>query len=239
MKYNYSYDVFLNGELLPDVFSKEEEKFYFERLNENDENARKEIIEHNIRLVISIARSFRNYPYETEELVSVGTIGLMKSIDKFDENKGTFATFARRCIENEILMFMRHELPNSKVASFNDKVTSKVQEEFTLKDVICDENASFVSKYEEQDTYRVVRKVVSELSDRRAKQLVIKYFGFENDVTLTQKELSANFGVCQGLISRELKSELENIREKLEEEGIVGMPSHFYEQKKSKVLKKK
>lgn len=225
--YDY-YDVFLNGNLLPNKLSDEEIRICFERLNANYYEARNQIIIHNIRLVILISRKFSSNPCDIKDLVSVGIIGLIKSIDKFDINRNVkFDSYAGVSIYREILGFIRSNNKDFSHLSLN---------EFELTE-LCDNNFEFNN--DEQETYKVVRKVVAELSEERCKQIVMRYFGFADEEAQGQKEIADSFGLTQGYISRELKDTLKYLESKLKEEGIVGMPSSFYEKGKANVLTKK
>lgn len=228
---NYDYDIFLNGNLLPDKLSDEETKLCFERLSTDYDEAREQLIIHNIRLVMFIARKFNNSPYEMKDLVSAGIIGLIKSIDKFEINRDNkFNSYAGVSIYKEILYFIKSNKKNSNNMSLNENESEKLNNLY---------DDDFERKNDEQETYEIVRKIVAELPEGRRKEIIMRYFGFADEEAQCQREIAESFGITQSYISRELKNTLKDLEKKLKKEGIVGMPTSFYEKKQAKVLTKK
>lgn len=200
---NYDYDIFLNGNSLPDKLSDEETKLCFERLSTDYDEAREQLIIHNIRFVILIARKFNSSPYDIKDLVSAGIIGLIKSIDKFDINCGNkFSSYAGVSIYKEILFFIRCNKKNSNHMSLNENESEELSNLY---------DDDFERKNDEQETYKIVRKVVAELPEGRRKEIIMRYFGFADEEVQCQREIAESFGITQGYIARELKDTLKKI----------------------------
>lgn len=176
-----------------------------------DQIARTELIEHNLRLVSYIARKFNDPSYEIEDLISIGTFGLMKAIDTFNLDKGYhFATYARRCIENEMLMYFRVNKKHSNTISLGEPVAiDNKGKELLIEDTIEDPKQDFVSDYEEQELYKEVREFVEELPERE-KYITKMLFGFD-DKRMTQKELAEKLGIDQSWVSQMKKRILEKL----------------------------
>lgn len=201
---------------LPKILEDDKIREYFEEYQSGYVTAKNLIAEHNLKLVYFITKKFMNTGYDFEELVSVGTIGLLKSIDTFNLSKGIkFSTYATRCIENEILMFLRKNKKHKCNKSF-DEIISRDQTGKVLKieDILYDDSSDFVLDYENLEIYRVVREVVENLPDRE-KEIIMLYFGFYDGRIYTQKQISKKLGVSQAQISRLKMIILEKIRKKL------------------------
>lgn len=182
---------------MPKPLKKEEIYDYFEKMKNGDMAARDKIINHNIRLVINeVIKKFSNSPYDLKELVSIGLIGLIKSVDTFDITKELqFSTYSTRCINNEILMFMRKSKKYINDTSLNQAIgTDKEGKELKLEDTLSDINSDFALEYEDNETYKVIRNVVNNLPDRN-KNIIIKHFGFKNNNPMTQREIADELGL--------------------------------------------
>lgn len=209
---------YINGpDTLPAPLSKEkEESILYEIQNGNEENKELLVI-HNLRLVVYIAKKFECPSATTEDLVSIGTIGLMKAVNTFDYSKNIkLATYASRCIENEILMYLR-KASNSKIElSFDDPLSTDWDgNELTLRDVLGTDANEISEDIEYQDEQRLLRKIVSSLPEKE-KNIMTQRFGLNNNKVLTQKQLADKLGISQSYISRLEKRILTKIRKELE-----------------------
>lgn len=226
---------------LPRPLSKEEMRVCFEKYKEGDMVARNTIIVHNIRLVMHEAGKFQNTSYELEEIVSIGIIGLIKSIDKFDIEKNfEFATYAARCIDNEILMFMRKNKKHFNCESIYMTLGETLDvKERRLIDTLEDFKSNFGLDYEIKDTYREVRKIVEKLPDNDRK-IIMLYFGFIDNRPYTQNEIAKKLNISQSYISKLIVRTLKKIKDEIEKNKLVEMSSSYNENtnNKKKDLKK-
>lgn len=188
---------------LPPPLSKDEEKDLVERLMLGDESVRSTLIERNLRLVVYIARKFENTGISIEDLISVGTIGLIKAVNTFDpEKKIKLATYASRCIENEILMYLRR---NSKVKaeiSFYEPLNIDWDgNELLLSDILGTDNDIVYNLIEDEVDKELLMLAMQKLSDRE-KEIVHLRFGLNGTSEKTQKEVADLLGISQSYISR-------------------------------------
>ncbi|MGN0819192.1 MAG: RNA polymerase sporulation sigma factor SigE [Christensenellaceae bacterium] len=190
-------------ESLPEPFSQEEESRKIELLKCGDEEVKKQLIEHNLRLVVYIARKFDNTGVELDDLISVGTIGLIKAINSFDTDKNIkLATYASRCIENEILMYLRRVAKIKGEVSFDEPLNVDYEgNELLLCDVL-GTDADIVCKNlekssEEKMLFEAMRKL-----NKRERQIMCMRFGLDGSNELTQKEVADVLGISQSYISR-------------------------------------
>ncbi len=210
---------YVNGpDVLPAPLSREEEADIIERLEE-DENARQTLIEHNLRLVVYIAKRFENTGVGIEDLVSIGTIGLVKAINTFRSDKNIkLATYASRCIENEILMYIRKNSVNRVEISIDEPLNVDWDgNELLLSDVLGSDEDGIVFEIEQLEERAAIRRAVAALEDREREIIELRY-GMRGERELTQKEVADRLGISQSYISRlekkiisRLKAELENI----------------------------
>ena len=207
---------------LPEPFKKKILEEKFKLMKEGDMNAKNEIIEHNLRLVIHIAQKFNDPTYEQEDLISIGTFGLIKAVDTFDLNKNThFASYATRCIENEILMYLRNNNKRKKDISLNYSITEDANgEKLEIEDTLEDPNQDFISEYENQEIQEKLRLIVKELPEKE-KYIIMMYFGFLTDSKITQKDLAEEFNISRSYVSRIIKKTLGKLEDQLKESGII------------------
>lgn len=214
------YCFYINGpETLPPPLTKEEEETIMAELRDGIEDNRDLLITHNLRLVVYIAKKFDSPSASAEDLVSIGTIGLMKAVKTFDPNKNIkLATYASRCIENEILMYLRKS-SNSKVEmSFDEPLSIDWDgNELTLRDVLGSEPDEVGLEIEYEDEKRLLRRVVAKLPDKE-RRLMEHRFGLNNNRVYTQKQLADEMGISQSYISRLEKRILSKIRDEMERE---------------------
>lgn len=191
------------AETLPPPLSQEEETEILNRLLNNDESVRKILIERNLRLVVYIAKKFENTSAGIEDLISIGTIGLMKAINTYDVKKNIkLATYASRCIENEILMHLRRTNRLKNEISIDEPLnTDSDGNELLLSDIIgTDEDIVFKNIEDEVDK-KIIEESLKKLN-KREKNIMELRFGFKTGIEKTQKEVADMLGISQSYISR-------------------------------------
>ena len=204
------------AEALPKPLDSEEEKKCLSRLSFGEENAKKELIEHNLRLVVYIARKFDNTGVELDDLISIGTIGLIKAINSYNLEKNIkLATFASRCIENEILMYLRRVSRIKSEVSFDEPLNVDGEgNELLLSDVL-GTDVDVVSKGIEK---RCERKILVEALNglsRRERIIMDLRFGLSGREALTQKEVATLLGISQSYISRLEKKIVKKLKKEI------------------------
>lgn len=201
------------SEALPPPLTREEEEYLLEKLPAGDAAIRAVLIERNLRLVVYIARKFENTGINIEDLVSIGAIGLIKAVNTFDPDKKIkLATYASRCIENEILMFLRR---NSKVrteVSFDEPLNIDWDgNELLLSDVLGTENDTIYRNIEEEVDRKLLHKALDKLSDRERVIMELR-FGLQGGEEKTQKDVADMLGISQSYISRLEKRIIKRLR---------------------------
>ena len=210
---------YVNGaEVLPPPLSKEEECEMICRIGE-DEIARQRLIEHNLRLVVYIAKRFENTGVGIEDLVSIGTIGLIKAINTFKPDKNIkLATYASRCIENEILMYIRKHSGTRVEVSIDEPLNTDWDgNELLLSDILGSEDDGMAYEIELMEERVRVRRAVAELSVREREIIELRY-GMNGKKELTQKEVADRLGISQSYISRLEKKIIAKLRSEIEAE---------------------
>jgi len=204
------------GEILPDKLSYEEEQLLTEKLSKGDEEARNELIERNLRLVVYTAQKFENTGVLTEDLISVGTIGLIKAVSSFNNSKNIkMATYASRCIENEILMHLRKTTKQKKEMSLDEPLnTDGDGNELTISDVLGTDSDS-VSKGIESEAEKDILKIALNILPEREKVIMDMRYGFKTGKEMTQKEVADELCISQSYISRLEKKILEKLKEQI------------------------
>ncbi|KIL44484.1 RNA polymerase sporulation sigma factor SigK [Jeotgalibacillus soli] len=187
----------------PQPLSKEKEKEMIEKTIAGDDTARKTLIEHNLRLVAHIVKKFENTGESNEDLISIGTIGLIKAIESYSFDKGTkLATYAARCIENEILMFLRSLKKVKKDVSLNDPIgEDKDGNAISLIDVLRGEEDELDDLIQNKMNQRKVREYLQSL-DERERDVIIKRFGLNGEEEKTQREIAKELGISRSYVSR-------------------------------------
>lgn len=200
-------------EALPKPFDAEEEQQRLYLVSVGDENAKNELIEHNLRLVVYIARKFDNTGVELDDLISIGTIGLIKAINSFNVEKNIkLATFASRCIENEILMYLRKVSKSKSEISFDEPLNVDSEgNELLLSDVLGTDADVVSASLEKASETKLLHTVLKKLSGRE-KTLMDLRFGLNGDRAMTQKEVAATLGISQSYISRLEKKIVKKLR---------------------------
>ena len=186
--------------------------------NISSEYARQTLIEHNLRLVVYIAKRFENTGVGIEELISIGTVGLIKAVGTYNSEKNIkIATYASRCIENEILMFIRKSSQRKKEISIDEPLSVDYDgNELLLSDILGSEPDSVSRAMEEDEERRILRDAVMDLSERE-RVIVEMRFGLFGKKELTQKEVADELGISQSYISRLEKKIMHRLRKKIEE----------------------
>ncbi|HET7628379.1 MAG TPA: RNA polymerase sporulation sigma factor SigK [Bacillales bacterium] len=194
---------YVKNNAFPQPLSNEEEKKYLRRLEEGDEEARNILIEHNLRLVAHIVKKFENTGEDTEDLISIGTIGLIKGIESYSRGKGTkLATYAARCIENEILMHLRAMKKTKKDVSLQDPIgQDKEGNEITLIDVLKADNDDIVELIQLNMEKRKIYEFIHIL-DERERQVVVARFGLDSHKERTQREIAKELQISRSYVSR-------------------------------------
>ena len=209
---------YINGpDNLPAPLSREQETAIFMRLEEGDPKAKEILITHNLRLVVYIARKFESTGIGIEDLISIGTIGLIKGISSFDPSKGArLATYAARCIENEILMYFRSQKKLQGEVSLSETIESDREgNALQLMDVIGVDDTMLEDLYDRDSALRL-RRLVKECLTQRESEVIRLRYGLGGTVPLTQREIASTFGISRSYVSRIEKRALEKLRAELE-----------------------
>jgi len=200
-----------NNVFPPPLSSEDEEKYVDQMLN-GDKDARAKLIEHNLRLVAHIVKKFDNKTTDTDDLISIGTIGLIKGIDTYKKTpKVKITTYAARCIQNEILMYYRSNKKNGLTVSLNDSIGyDKEGNEINLADLLEDKQEDILDRLQVKDNIVLLNKYLEKLN-KREKEIITKRFGLNNQKDLTQKEIAENLGISRSYVSRIEKRALTKI----------------------------
>lgn len=188
---------------LPEPLKVDEERELLKKLMKKDIEAKNILIERNLRLVVYIAKKFENSKINIEDLVSIGTIGLMKAINSYNLEKNIkLATYASRCIENEILMFLRKNNKIKTEVSIDEPInTDNEGNDLSLADILGTDNNSIFKSIEDSDNKKVLEVAIRKLNDREKTIMQLRY-GFNGYDELTQKEVADKLGISQSYISR-------------------------------------
>lgn len=208
---------YINGpQTLPPPLTKEEENELILRMD-TDDSAKKILIERNLRLVVYIAKKFENTCIGIEDLISIGTIGLIKAINTFRADKQIkLATYASRCIENEILMYIRKNTGAKCELSLDEPLNIDYDgNELLLSDVLGTENDDVYKSIEESEDRRIVRRALNELNGRDKRIIELRFGLIPGTRELTQKEVADILGISQSYISRLEKRIIEKLKEYL------------------------
>lgn len=191
------------SDVLPPPLKGEEERLTLEALEQGDETARQRLVEHNLRLVVYIARRFESTGINLEDLISIGTIGLIKAIGTYKlDKKIRLATYASRCIENEILMYIRKTSNQKTEVSLDEPINMDCDgNELLLCDILGTEEDMILRPLEDDVDLCVLRQALKELPVRE-REIVLMRYGLEGRKELTQKEVAQKMGISQSYISR-------------------------------------
>ena len=212
---NKKNEIFYVGSLdnLPAPLSKEEEIYYIEKATEGDTLAKEKLIEHNLRLVVFLAKKYDNVNVDLEDLVSIGTIGLIKGVNTYKLDKNIkLATYASRCIDNEILMFLRKNKKRRGEISFEDSLSYDSEgNELHLEDILGTEKDIVTKGIEEEHDKKILYQEINKLK-KRDKQIMILRYGLYNTTEMTQKDVAELMGISQSYISRIEKKVIKRIK---------------------------
>ena len=194
---SYSNNVF------PEPLSSEEEEDCINKMLNGDNNARNKLIEHNLRLVAHIVKKYDTKETMTDDLISIGTIGLIKGIDTYNDDKKTkITTYAARCIQNEILMYFRSQKKYGPTVSLNDAIGhDKEGNEINLIDVIKDKNVDLFETLDLKNNINLLKQYLK-LLNKREKEIIIKRYGLNNTKDMTQKEIADELKISRSYVSR-------------------------------------
>lgn len=192
-----------SNEVFPDPLSKEEEEEYIKKMKEGDSEARNQLILHNLRLVAHIVKKFETSGNDVDDLIGIGTVGLIKGIDTYSvEKKVKLTTYAAKCAENEILMYFRSNKKNAKNVSIYDGVSyDKEGNEITVLDVLKTKDPDYLEDIYLKDNILLLRKYLNILSKRERKIINMRY-GLEHEEEKTQKEIASTLGISRSYVSR-------------------------------------
>ena len=195
--------------------SQEEESECFKKMKQGYKQAEEKLIKHNLRLVAHIVKKYNFAKIEQDELISVGSIGLMKAIKSYDTEKGnSFSTYASRCIQNEILMMVRSQRKFINEVSLEDKVkTDKEGNEVSLIDVLEDASEHVQDKAEIQIIYQKIIDIINTSLNEREKEIIFLRYGIGGGVPKTQNEVAKELNISRSYISRIEKKALNQIRD--------------------------
>lgn len=213
---------FENNNIFPKPLSAAEEEECFRLMNQGDKNARSRLIEHNLRLVAHVAKKYYNNISDSDDLISIGTIGLIKAASTFDYTKGTrFATYAARCIDNEILMHFRSMKKSAGDIYFDEPVdTDKDGNQLTLIDIICQDDGIVDKIDTDTKTSRLLEFMDSCLSEREKEIITLRY-GLYGRRQLTQREVAKKLDISRSYVSRIEKKALDTLRKKYEKTNVI------------------
>ena len=212
---SYSNNVFKN------VLDKDEESNLIDKMLNKDINARNKLIEHNLRLVAHIVKKYENTTYDTDDLIGIGTIGLIKGIDSYTKEKDTrITTYVARCIENEILMHFRSNKKHLNNVSLDDSIgIDKDGNSINLIDVLEDTKSSLEDKVNLIQNIELLNKYINKLN-KREKEIIIKRYGLNNTKEMTQKEIANELNISRSYVSR------------IEKRAITKILKYFIKEKK-------
>ena len=198
-----------------------EEAIYLNLLEAGDdaerEQAKQILTEHNLRLVAHIAKKYQNVDEEMEDMISIGTIGLIKAIDSFDAGKGKLSTYASRCIDNELLMFLRAKKKTSREVSLYEPIgTDREGNEINLLDIIEQDQVDVIDRMEAEDKLSRLSGLIHATLNDREREIITLRYGLTNEYEVTQREIGRKLGISRSYVSRIEKRALEKLREAFE-----------------------
>lgn len=192
-----------SNEVFPEPLSSEEEEEYIKRMKNGDKDARNQLIEHNLRLVAHIVKKFESNNQEIDDLIGIGTVGLIKGIDTYSlDKKVKLTTYAAKCCENEILMYFRSNKKNAKNVSIYDGISyDKEGNEITILDVLKTKDPDYLEDIYIKDNIELLRKYLNILTDRE-KEIIYMRYGLGKEEEKTQKEIAKIMKISRSYVSR-------------------------------------
>ena len=206
------------GNSFPPALTAKQEQDCLQRMKRGDESAKNELIEHNLRLVAHIIKKYYSNSSQQEDLISIGTIGLIKAVNTFDADKGTrLATYAARCIENEILMHFRAQKKSAQDVSMNEPIdTDSEGNPLTLMDIISTED-EIVEDIYKLSMIKRLNAEIRKITDEREKTIIVLRYGLGGNRPLTQLEVSERLGISRSYVSRIEKRVLSRMKKALDD----------------------
>lgn len=192
-----------SNNIFPDPLSREEEAHLLDEMHKGNEQARDKLIEHNLRLVAHIVKKYDNKTEDIDDLISIGTIGLIKGIDSFNnKHSAKLTTYIAKCIENEILMYYRSNKRNNRNISLNEAIGyDKEGDEITLLDILKTPKPDFAIDIHNQNNIKLIDKYFNVLTSRE-KEIITKRYGLNDEEKMTQKEIAKVFKISRSYVSR-------------------------------------
>lgn len=204
--------LFLKTFLMP--LNAEEETYYLKKMKEGDLEAKYILIERNLRLVAHIAKKYQNSEEDMEDLISIGTIGLIKAVSTFNYERGNrLATYAARCIDNELLMYFRGKKKTSKEVSLYEPIgTDKEGNQINLMDVVESQERDIFEIIELKGNTRKIYEIIPKVLGKREQEIIEMRYGLYNKKPVTQREIADKMGISRSYVSRIEKRALEKLR---------------------------
>lgn len=208
----YLFTAAYSNNIFPDPLTKEEEEKYLELAKNGDSEARSKLIEHNLRLVAHIVKKYDHKNDDVDDLISIGTIGLIKGVDSYSYKHGTrLTTYAAKCIENEILMYYRSDKKHNKNISINESIGfDNDGNEITFLDILKTPKPDFAMDIHNKDNIHLMKEYFNVLTPRE-KEIIIKRYGLNDTDELTQKDIAKELGISRSYVSRIEKRALTKI----------------------------
>ena len=201
----------------PKPLSAEEEQAYLARCAGGDLEARNVLVERNMRLVAHIIKKYYTQTVDQDDLISIGTIGLIKAIDSFDAGKGKLSTYASRCIDNELLMFLRAKKKTSREVSLYEPIgTDREGNEINLLDIIEQDQVDVVDRMEAEDKLSRLSGLIHDKLNDREREIITLRYGLTDEYEVTQREIGRKLGISRSYVSRIEKRALEKLRDAFE-----------------------
>lgn len=209
----------------PKPLDAKEEEALFTEFREGKKEARNLLIEHNLRLVAHIVKKYTQPERDNEDLLSIGTVGLIKAVDTFDETKGIrLGTYAARCIENELLMFFRAGKKSAKEVYLYDPIgTDKEGNAISLLEIIEAEEEDYTEQVERKEKLSVLPGLLANTLEEREREIILLRYGLSGGRELTQREIATRLSISRSYVSRIEKKALKKLREAYEKQGAAGL----------------
>lgn len=206
----------------PKPLSAKAEKEALERMKQGDTSARDLLVEHNLRLVVHIIKKYYSNYSDQDDLISIGTIGLIKAVNSFNSEKGTrLATYAARCVENEILMYFRNQKKTSQDISMSEPIDMDAEgNPLTLSDIIFTDD-TVTDDVDKKMKIEMLCNLIKNMPEGREKTIIIKRYGLDGRFPLAQREIAAKLGISRSYVSRIEKKVLEDLRKHFDEQQML------------------